>query len=384
VLKGRVVDQQGQPVADADVSTFWSANGVTIAQAAKSPKDQGDVSIFEINEGRMEPWGSKPVKTDAQGKFALQMGWRDIHAFALDKERKLGTVYIRESIETPNEVEIKLAPLVRVHGTICVPRATQKPEWTLAVVRVRENEQFPLLAARMAICSSRQGYFEFLLPPGQYELESAAEVKGIRYEHVPFKPITVPKGQTEYNCGLLELVIPPPTTRDLIDAAKANGTFGDVDPSKLNGQLAPTWYAVESRRLAPRAQVSDFRGKWLLLYFWGPSCAPCLGKTFPELMTFYEQHAAQRDQFEIVAICIDADVDSLSEVERRLQPVVRSIWKKELPFPVVFDNTLTTAKRFGQDALGDMMLIDPNGILLKGDHSTLAEKLANPAVRKSE
>jgi hypothetical protein len=95
------------------------------------------------------------------------------------------------------------------------------------------------------------------------------------------------------------------------------------------------------------------------------------------MMSFYEQHAAERARFEIVAFCIDdeRDVTSMAELDRKLEPIVKHVWGgKSLPFPVVLDASFKTQENFGISTLGPL-LIDPEGRLVKGDETVLAEKL---------
>jgi hypothetical protein len=63
---------------------------------------------------------------------------------------------------------------------------------------------------------------------------------------------------------------------------------------------------------------------------------------------------------------------------RRLvvQPIVKHVWGgTPLPFPILLGNTFQTWERFGLPGLGTVLLIDPEGNLLKGDEAVLAEKL---------
>jgi hypothetical protein len=101
-------------------------------------------------------------------------------------------------------------------------------------------------------------------------------------------------------------------------------------------------------------------------------------------MRFYEEHAAQRDQFEILSICIDYDggLKSIADVDRALEPIVKHVWGgKTLPFPILLDPTFKTWERFGLPGLGTVILIDPEGKLMKGDEAVLAEKLKERAAR---
>jgi AhpC/TSA family len=98
----------------------------------------------------------------------------------------------------------------------------------------------------------------------------------------------------------------------------------------------------------------------------------------PRLAKFYEDHKARRDRFEILAICMDpdAEVKSMADVDRRLEPIVKHVWGgKPLPFPILLDPTFQTWERYGLDGMGVVLLIDPEGNLVRGDETVLAEKL---------
>ena len=121
-----------------------------------------------------------------------------------------------------------------------------------------------------------------------------------------------------------------------------------------------------------------------MIDFWGLSCRPCVSKGLPKLMRFYEEHAARRDRFEIISICIDIDgeLKSMADVDRALEPIVKNVWGgKTLPFPVLLDPTFKTWERFGLPGLGTVILIDPERKLVKGDEEVLAEKLREGADR---
>ncbi len=71
-LHGRVLDQEGHPVAGASVATNWGANGITLEQLHRFEKDSKVYpDIVTENEGRMEPWGISPTQTDVNGDFTI-------------------------------------------------------------------------------------------------------------------------------------------------------------------------------------------------------------------------------------------------------------------------------------------------------------------------
>ena len=99
-------------------------------------------------------------------------------------------------------------------------------------------------------------------------------------------------------------------------------------------------------------------------------------------MRFYDRHAAHRDKFEIVAVCMDSigDMKTMADLDRELKSIVKHVWRgKKLPFPVMLDNTGKTLENFGLEGFAIKVLIDPQGRLVQGDEKTLAEKLKGAA-----
>jgi hypothetical protein len=88
-------------------------------------------------------------------------------------------------------------------------------------------------------------------------------------------------------------------------------------------------------------------------------------------MSFYERHAAQRDQFEILAFH-DAAAASLEDLDEKLKPIISGPWKgKPLPFPILLDATDQTHRtNFGIQSYPTVILIDPEGKLVRqsGEH----------------
>jgi hypothetical protein len=96
----------------------------------------------------------------------------------------------------------------------------------------------------------------------------------------------------------------------------------------------------------------------------------------PELIAFYEDHAADRDRFEIFAIHDDA-VKSFKDLDNKLTPIKKKYWQdKDLPFPILLDGNRKTHTLYGVRSWPTALLIDPDGKLVDEiDISTLEEKL---------
>jgi peroxiredoxin len=229
----------------------------------------------------------------------------------------------------------------------------------------------------LAICESAYGRFEMLLPPGRYVLNTYTmkDDGNEMAEVLPHREI-LPTGEiSEIDLGVLRLSPFQPRIQGRMERAKAAGTWGDY--TKHYGEKPPRWHVLDARGVPKDAQISDFKGKWLLVYFWGLDCPPCLKRGIPDLIRFTEEHQAQRDRFEVLALCMDVEgeIRSVADLDKRLEPIVKHVWGKPLPFPVLLDPSFTTWERYGLPSFGILMLIDPQGNLVKGDESVLAEQL---------
>jgi hypothetical protein len=382
-LQGRVVDQEGRPVAGASVATNWGANGITLEQLRRIEKDlkihpkKGAELIAEMamNEGRLEPWGLSPTQTDANGNFSIQLhSSKDYKMLAVDKERKRGALIIVDPRNPPARVECRLVPLIRVHGQFRVAATGQPVRASTVFVSLPINEEIPLGHDRLIMCDSTKSRFEFWLPPGEYQFEANGTdaplvVSGPAFELTESHPIRLTSGQRELDCGVFDLR--PKSVNELLEAKNA-GTWRPY--TQRYGQPCPKWHVIDARGMPKDAQPSDLRGKWLLVYFWGLGCGPCLETTLPKLCKFYEAHKTQRDRFELVSICmVEQNTRTMADLDRVLKPIVKMVWGgKELPFPVLLDNTTKSMESFGVDLSGVTVLIDPSGRLVQGDESTLA------------
>jgi peroxiredoxin len=380
-VNGRVVDEMGCPVRDADVSAFWSANGLSWDQVRTLPNDQPEA--WTQNEGKMVPWAD-PRVTDADGRFSLPVRADKNRLLASDRERRRGAVILFDPKHPEQPVEAQLRPLVRVLGTIRLAGAeTPMKLWSSTYLNIPYYENEPLNRRRMATCGSFKGRFELLVPPGTYEISASnAEPHAATVEDRKF---TVMAGQKELDLGHLVLR-PIIGVQDRIDRAKAQGTWGNYKENY--GKQAPRWHLTDAKGVDRDAQLSDFRGKWVVLYFWSPNCAPCLGKQLPELMVFHDAHKTQHHRYEILAFCCDFSetLKDIRDLERQLEPVKKAVWAgRDLPFPVLLDNTFRTYERFGLEGTGvsNLLLIDPDGKLVEGDLKALSEKLGHASGPRS-
>lgn len=379
-VRGHVFDEAGRPVAGARIDFYWSANGTGrhadgTLLSLNSPENE---RIFWGNVGRMEPRRAEAGTSSADGSFCLTLPDFSHVIMAMDQERKRGGLFVIDRLRPEAAADIKLETLVRVHAQFEGPSADQEPYWTHAYVLTPEYAKRPLDSRRLAHCGSFDRRFEVALPPGKYVLDAYGQLtadEDIDLRVSPDREFIVTPGSEELDLGVLRLE-PCTSLHRRIQAAKRNGAWGDYQ--QHYGEPPPQWRVTDARGVSADVHPSDFRGKWLLVEFWGLSCRVCLKDGLPRLVRFYEEHSAQRDKFEVLAFCIDHDgeLKSIADVDRALEPIVENAWGgKELPFPMLLDSTLTTWERFGLEGLGTTILIDPDGKLVRGDEAALARIL---------
>lgn len=389
-VRGRVVDEAGRPVADAAVGCFWRANGSARDRDGK-PYDltrEENVRLFWGHLGEMEPTGQpQPIRAGSDGRFSIKDTDPYFAVMAMDPSRRHGGIALLPKAERAEPLEIRLVPLITVRGSFEGPGPGQQPYWTHVYVHLPEDPSRPLHSNRLVSCGSFDAKFEFRLPPGRYTLQAysvqSAEKEPFEGELVPDKAFVLESGRTDVDLGRIRFVPHRPSLDTLEAKAKAEeGSWNDY--TQHYGESPPQWHATDARGVSKDVRIADFRGKWVLIDFWGLSCRPCLSRGLPKLMKFYEEHAAQRDQFEILSICIDCEggLKSMADVDRALEPIIKHVWGgKTLPFPILLDPTFKTWVRFGLPGLGTVILIDPEGKLTKGDEDVLAEKLKERAAR---
>ncbi len=385
-IHGRVVDDQGNPVKDFVAATLWSCNGPTWYDDGLWRNDNGnlikangavDWVRFWKDEGVLAAYPTRLAKHLSGNEFKLtRQDAPRAAVFAVDQEQRRGGC-ARVDYDTRREpITIKLLPLVRVTGKIYCPQAQRTPDWTMAIVHLPADSENYLQLAR---CGSLKGEFSFLLPPGKYDLQvysqspdadmpkpaerklhdapadMPANFNGVRIE--------VPEGKSNLDLGVLNVAI----------------SQGRGDYSAYYGKEPPALRITDALGVSKDVKLADFRGKWVLLDFWSLSCGECIARHLPNLTKFYEEHAEDRERFEILSICVtnDADIKSSTQFEPWFLPLAEKAWGgKKLPYPVLIDGEGKTRAAYGIGRFPTTLLISPDGRLVQwGDESLLAEKL---------
>ena len=103
-------------------------------------------------------------------------------------------------------------------------------------------------------------------------------------------------------------------------------------------------------------QLSDLRGEYVLLDFWGSWCGPCRVQN-KQLVQFYKDHKAK---ITIVSIALEKNND----LWRRASKIDGLTWKHQIVEVTSMVFMSDIAQKYGVDAIPTKLLISPEGILL--------------------
>jgi uncharacterized protein (TIGR03067 family) len=168
-------------------------------------------------------------------------------------------------------------------------------------------------------CSSEEGTFEFFVPPGTYRLRaygSDIESKTVT--------ITVPPDRAEF---VVDPIAVPATALPLLQGKPA---------PELNGVIA--WKGKP-------VKLSDLRGNYVLLEFWGYWCVPCV-RSMPVLIELDEKYGEKGLKILGVHVDTGGEVDTVAKLDEKIERHQKELWKgKEIPFP----NALASGKSEGEN-----------------------------------
>ncbi|HUU21750.1 MAG TPA: TlpA disulfide reductase family protein [Phycisphaerae bacterium] len=255
----------------------------------------------------------------------------------------------------PKRLDVNLQPACLVRGRI-------------ASAALRERK-IPMLISETSLywngervlshCST-QSRFEFILPPGAYKLQLDGDGLGV--------------GKAGSGGVVLErrevFFTVKPGKRDL-----DLGTF-DLDltgPGSLVGAQAPELRNIRGWKGSKPRRLSDLRGKYVLVNFWGYTCPSCV-VNMPFLFGIHDRYS---DHGLVIIGVHDKTAGSIQEMDEKLSKSKTRFWSnRDIPYPVALDRGSgpygDTHRAYKVTKHPTSVLIDPAGKVVHVFHGAAA------------
>jgi thiol-disulfide isomerase/thioredoxin len=378
-IQGRVLDPVGRPVSDVAVGRLLAALEPT-----------GKLVMYPL-------LGGAKAATDRDGHFVItpmlmlqgssfsrpKPDLPRVLCFADPTSQRIAFQFFDPN-RANEPMEVTLAPARRVRVPIkwgslaTTPKAAPIAQILVQPRPDNPDSAQPLIVRSLPLKGQGEGtVLEEYLPAGTYQLEvnlsdpdTLEELGKVKHE------LVVPKGDGPL--GLPPIELEPVVFR------------------KMVGKPAPEIEATDLNTGKP-VKLADFRGKVVVLDFWGYWCGPCIGN-MPNLMDL--QRKFEGRPLVIVSLH-DQSVQSRTEYDRKTAMARTHMWGgRELPFRVLLDRpdpakpddrgaegTGTTCKRYGITGFPTVLVIDKDGTMVGqvwfSKHDRL-ESLVRELVEKAE
>ena len=120
------------------------------------------------------------------------------------------------------------------------------------------------------------------------------------------------------------------------------------------GTLAPDWTLVSNK--GTNIQLTQLKGKVILLDFWGTWCVPCI-KAMPEIQAIHDYF--KNKQVEIIGVSVERDA--------KADPV-GFVKKKGFTYPIVLNGASIT-EGYKVQIFPSLYIIDKQGKIIHAEHS---------------
>ena len=263
VIVLRLVDSAGQPVAGAKIGTSAHNRQNTFLGSKWSfflrsrehniSNDLGEITLTQ--KKLFLPWWPP------ERKAVL---------YILHETRRLGAFLEISREDKHKQIKVTLEPVCHVHGRLS-SEALKKIGRPLNLTHVYiqwNRDSFGVLNHMSH--NSKEYRFDFLVPPGQYELYARGFGEGASTE-VAKPKVEVKVGQSELDMGVIDL---PPTKLAL-----------------LIGKPAPALGPIKAWKNGSPVKLAELRGKLVILHFGGEY--PSTNRDLPRLIELHEKFSEE-------------------------------------------------------------------------------------------
>ncbi len=346
---GIVVDEQGNPVADAWITHEHlqiRADGIThVPDRDWNGKDKD----WSGADGHFRLKTNLTLRrNDALVSYIAVNPNRDKMAIAFVPARKLG-----------EPKTLVLEPVCDVQGH-CLFLETAELVNVGIGLETSHGESIGWLSPRKALTPKGLRIdFEIRLPPGDYVLASPQTSL-----HAGFKiPFSVAAGRKDLDLG--------------------TKTVSPAGTAALKGKPAPKldvqW------RSGQETNWEKLRGKVVVLDFWGTWCGPCIAG-MPELMEIADRFRGRPVEWLSVHT---PDLKTFEDLDRQMKSCQKKSWNnRELPFMTVIDRPVIgaeysgqTSRRFGVVEWPTLIVVDQQGRVVGSDSQKGSRKDNRPPAK---
>lgn len=215
-ITGTVMDAKGQPAPGVEIAVGWNCD-------AKSK--------------RLEP--AQKIKTDGTGGFSGSVPCDQglVAILALDKDRSAGAIKVFPIADFSKSLKLELGPLVNISGDLVADNfATNPSSFEIEIQAQPESVgiiKFDTDATKLKMA----------LPVGSYRmLVSAKDAERAETE------FELSNDEPQYDIGKIKI------------SPKAG---------KAAGKGAPFFKVTDAIGVSKDMKLSDYKGKWVLIDFWG-------------------------------------------------------------------------------------------------------------------
>jgi len=214
-IEGRVIDADGKAVRNAEVASFWV---ISSSSGAASPREGGH------------------ARSDATGRFQVEFAHQPQALMAIDRTGQHGVIVPVKTNDTTGPLTMRLGPLIGLRGKL---DRGDVPGDVVLKMRLAPAHH-PGVFIHIPPDKTR---FETSLPAGTYRLSihggSAIE---------PFeRTIVLDSATGSVDLGLIRL---------------------ERSVTQRTGSRPPPLFVTDARGVGADVELSEYRGKWLLLEFW--------------------------------------------------------------------------------------------------------------------
>jgi thiol-disulfide isomerase/thioredoxin len=356
----RVVDESGKP-----------APGVPVGGYMWATYQGSDASYGGIKSTDLEPHlvfsGEQDAEardSDAQGLVTLGQNMlfyreSDVASKPVIAWTKDHTLIGMAEVPRPcpsEPIEVRLVPACHVTVKTTSTELEQLGrKLTWSNVYLTWNKMRPMSS------DSRSGDQVFYLPPGEYKLNAyGADANSV------YPALTIAPGEKTKT-----ITVDLPASRI----------------AQLVGKPAPELTNIKGWVNGGPVKLADFKGKIVLLDFWGYWCGPCV-HSMPELAELHEKY---KDKGLVIIAVHDGSATDIADMMAKLERPKKEIWGgKDLPFLIALDSGKVgpgdtaygsgdTTAAYGITGFPTQVLIDKDGnVVGRSTKDRLEELLGNP------